>query len=88
MDEHNQYVKEVTPRAKFHMMELSEGWELLCNILGTPIPTEPFPRANDAEAVEDVAGKIFLEAASRWAGILAIDAALGHCAWWVWSGLI
>jgi Sulfotransferase domain len=42
MDEHNQYVRGVTPPEKFHMMELSEGWAPLCKILGTSIPDEPF----------------------------------------------
>jgi hypothetical protein len=41
MDEHNEYVREVTPPEKFSMMELSEGWGLLCKILGT-FPTSLF----------------------------------------------
>ncbi|KAF4997389.1 hypothetical protein FDECE_12097 [Fusarium decemcellulare] len=62
MDEHNAYVEEVTPPAKLHMMDLSEGWAPLCKALDKPIPNDPFPRANDAEAVEGVAGQIFIEA--------------------------
>jgi hypothetical protein len=89
MEEHNEYVKEVTPPAKFHMMELGEGWAPLCKILGTPIPDEPFPRANDAKAVEGLAGRIFLEAGSRWAGIFAVTGALGYGALKLWrSGVL
>ncbi|PGH36047.1 hypothetical protein GX50_01059 [[Emmonsia] crescens] len=71
MDEHNEYVKELTPPSKFYMVELNEGWASLCRILKTPIPDELFPRANDAEAVEGLAGQILVEAGSRWAGIFA-----------------
>ncbi|KAG9252562.1 uncharacterized protein F5Z01DRAFT_676037 [Emericellopsis atlantica] len=89
MDEHNAYVKSVTPPDKFHMMELSEGWAPLCAMLHKPIPDEPFPRANDAEAVEGVNKDILKEAGGRWGVILAVTGALGYGALWVWrSGLL
>jgi hypothetical protein len=89
MEEHNEYVKEVTPSERFHMMDLSEGWAPLCKILGTRIPDEPFPRANDAEAVEGLAGQIFVEAGSRWSGIFAVTGAVGYGTWWLWkSGIL
>ncbi|CAO2653459.1 Nn.00g028700.m01.CDS01 [Neocucurbitaria sp. VM-36] len=69
MDEHNEYVKRVTPREKFHMMELSDGWEPLCKMLGTSVPEEPFPRANDAAAVDGLAKAILFEATWRWATV-------------------
>jgi len=78
MDEHNEYVKKVTPPHKFHMMELSDGWQPLCKILNMKIPNEPFPRANDAEAVEGLAGQIFWGAAWRWIGIFSICGMLGY----------
>ena len=85
MNEHNQYVKEVTPSERFHMMELSEGWAPLCKVLKAPIPTEPFPRANDAEAIQGLAGKIFIEAISRWMVILIATSFIGFGAWWSWG---
>ena len=85
MDEHNQYVKNMTPKANFYMMELSEGWRPLCEILGVPIPEDPFPKANDAEAIEGLARQIFLEAGSRWLGILAAGAVMGYCLLWTWT---
>jgi hypothetical protein len=89
MEEHNDYAKKVTSSVKFYMMELSEGWASLCKILGAPIPEEPFPRANDAKAVEGLAGQIFLEAGSRWAGIFAVTGALGYGALRLWkSGIL
>lgn len=84
MDEHNEYVKEVTPPGKFHMIDLSEGWAPLCSILGAPIPNEAFPRANDADAIKGLASQIFIEAGSRWAGIFAV-VGVGYGAWWLWS---
>lgn len=89
MDEHNDYVKQVTPLGRFHMMQLSDGWAPLCNILDLPIPDEPFPRANDAEAVEGVNKEILKEAGSRWAAILAATGALGYGALWMFkSGIV
>jgi hypothetical protein len=88
MEEHNDYAKKVTAPAKFHMMELREGWAPLCRVLRTPIPNEPFPRANKAKDVEGLAGQIFLEAGSRWAGILAVTGALGYGALKLWRSEI
>lgn len=89
MDEHNEYVRQVTPPAQFHMMELSEGWNPLCKMLNVPIPDTPFPRANDAEAVEGLNKDILKEAGSRWAGIFAVAGSLGYGALWLWrSGLL
>lgn len=89
MDEHNEYVKNVTPPEKFHMMELKEGWEPLCRILNLPVPDEPFPRVNDADAVEGVNKKIMREAGSRWALILAATGILGYGSLWLWrSGIL
>ena len=85
MDEHNEHVKKVTPPEKFHMMELSEGWEPLCKTLNLPVPDEPFPRANDAEAVEGLEGQILKEAGSRWAVIFAVAGGVGYGAWWLWK---
>jgi hypothetical protein len=69
------------------MMELSEGWAPLCKILGTRIPDELFPRANNAEAVEGLAGRMLLEAGSRWAGISAVVGVVGYGAWSLWQSV-
>lgn len=85
MDEHNAYAKQVTPPHKFHMMEVSEGWEPLCKILRVKTPETPFPRANDAEAVDGLASQILLEAGSRWAAIVATLGVVGYCIWRSWG---
>jgi hypothetical protein len=74
-------------QAKFHMMDLNERWAPLCSVLGTPIPDEPFPRANDAEAIEGLAGQIFAEAGSRWAGIFPVIGVLGYGIWCQWRAM-
>lgn len=53
-------------------MELSEGWEPLCKFLGKPIPKEPFPRVNDAEASDQMAKKILLKLGRRWLTLFAV----------------
>lgn len=81
MDEHNESVEAATPANKFHMMELSEGWAPLCKILNVKVPNEPFPRANDAEAVEGVASQIMFEAVWRWVVILSTVGLTGYGLW-------
>lgn len=84
MREHNEYVKEVTPPAQFYLMELSEGWVPLCKFLGTRIPDEPFPRVNDAKAVEGLEIQILKEAAWRWAVVFAVAGAILYSLWWLY----
>ena len=72
LDQHNAYVKRVTPETHFHITELSEGWGALCKLLRMPIPAEPFPRVNDAEAIDGLAWKILKEAGSRVSGSLRL----------------
>ena len=83
---HNEWVRRHTPADKFHVVQLKDGWAPLCRILGNkPIPNEPFPRANDADAVAELSRRIFLRALLAWCGILAGTAVVGYSAWWVWS---
>lgn len=51
-------------------MDLSEGWEPLCQFLGVQVPREPFPRANDAAAADSYATKVLLKVLGVWVGIL------------------
>ncbi|OJD18540.1 hypothetical protein AJ78_01456 [Emergomyces pasteurianus Ep9510] len=70
MDEHNEYVKTLSPS-----MELDEWWTPSCGIL---IPDEPCTTAIDAEAVEGLARQVFVEVRPRWAGIVSVSVALGY----------
>ncbi len=87
LEGHNKWVRNHTPPEKFHSVELKEGWAPLCRILDKPIPSEPFPRANDAEAVEKLAKTVIAKSLLVWVGILAGTTAMGYGIWRVWSPL-
>jgi hypothetical protein len=40
-------VKRVVPPERLLVFEAKQGWAPLCEFLGVPAPSEPFPRAND-----------------------------------------
>ena len=44
---HNERVKQLIPKERLLVYEVSEGWEPLCAFLGVPVPEKPFPRLND-----------------------------------------
>lgn len=71
MEQHNAYVRSVTPRQRLVEMELGDGWSPLCKALSVEVPKEAFPRVNDADAVKGLEGRIFMEAAKIWGSIIA-----------------
>lgn len=75
----------MTPSERFHMMELEDGWAPLCEILGKPVPKEPFPRLNDSEAIQGLELQILKEAGSRWAVIFAAGGILVYGLSKVWA---
>ncbi|KAI1633480.1 hypothetical protein F4809DRAFT_585343 [Biscogniauxia mediterranea] len=81
---HNERVRSLVPPAQLLEMELSEGWEPLCRFLGVPVPDEPFPRVNDAEAADQYATRVLLQAALVWVGILTSAGAAGSLGLWLW----
>jgi hypothetical protein len=44
---HNEAVKRTVPPERLLVWDVSEGWEPLCGFLDLPVPSEPFPHAND-----------------------------------------
>ncbi len=48
--EHNEKVIAECPPEKLLIFEVSQGWEPLCTFLNRPIPSVPFPNANDTAA--------------------------------------
>jgi hypothetical protein len=71
LEAHHNRVRSVVPRDQLLEMDLSQGWEPLCRFLGTPIPDEAFPRANDARAADEFATKVLLKAFAVWVGIFS-----------------
>lgn len=83
---HNEWVRSHTPPEKFHMVELKDGWAPLCRILDKPVPEEPFPRANDADAVAVLSKRILMRALLVWCGIFTGTALVGYGGWRVLEG--
>jgi hypothetical protein len=46
MRQHNEQVMALVPPKRLLVYKVTEGWEPLCDFLGKPIPTEPFPYTN------------------------------------------
>ena len=56
---HNEAVKNTIPADQLLVYEVKDGWGPLCEFLGKPVPSEPFPRTNDrAEFWDRVTGKL------------------------------
>lgn len=56
---HNEAVKNAIPANQLLVYEVKDGWGPLCEFLGKPVPSDPFPRTNDrAEFWDRVSGKI------------------------------
>ena len=51
---------------------VEDGWEPLCRLLDKPIPDEPFPRANDAAAVESFFKSMVLKRLLRRAHVFTV----------------
>lgn len=64
------------PNAQLLEMDLGEGWGPLCKFLGVPVPTETFPRANDAAAADNYATRVLLKVLSVCIGIFPIVGAV------------
>jgi hypothetical protein len=48
--QHNATVRDELPPERLLVLDISEGWEPLCDFLGVAIPHEEFPRLNDPAA--------------------------------------
>ncbi len=47
-NEHIEKVKNSIPAEQLLIFDVSQGWQPLCEFLAVDVPTEPFPRVNDA----------------------------------------
>lgn len=53
---HNEDVKAKAPSDRLLVYQVGEGWEPLCDMLGVPVPDEPFPHLNDTESFRAMFG--------------------------------
>jgi len=52
--DHNEGLRSTVPKEKFLEFRVEEGWEPLCQFLGKPVPSGPFPRVNEGNASADL----------------------------------
>jgi hypothetical protein len=81
---HNEWVRKQVPKEKLLEMDLADGWEPLRKFLGKPVPSEPFPRANDRDSRDRFMKEKLIQAGVTWVGIMSTAAAVGYGAWRVW----
>jgi hypothetical protein len=79
---HEDYVRRVVPKDRLFFFNVKDGWEPLCKILDCPVPDEPFPRANDANAMREFFETIFKAAIVRWLQIFAVSGAVVGVGWY------
>lgn len=48
----NEEVKRTVPVERLLVFEVKDGWQPLCDFLGVPAPSVPFPRANDGDSFD------------------------------------
>ncbi|CAJ2511767.1 Uu.00g073920.m01.CDS01 [Anthostomella pinea] len=80
LEYHYDYVKKVVPKERLYWTQLGD-WASLCEILEKPVPNEPFPRANDSEAVETTAKYVFRRTAMVWMGLIVVAGAVCYAGW-------
>ncbi len=68
---HNAHIRKVVPKERLLEMDLQDGWEPLCKFLGKPIPDEPFPRSNEAAAVQQRFKECLITAIIIWMSIFS-----------------
>jgi len=70
--QHIDNLKKIVPKDQLVFFNVKEGWEPLCKVLGKEVPQDiPFPRINDAEAIDRLAKSMVRKGLMRWAGIVA-----------------
>jgi hypothetical protein len=52
MEQHNEAVRREVPAERLLEFEVKQGWQPLCDFLGTPVPAEDFPRLNDSKTFQ------------------------------------
>jgi len=51
-------VKSAIASDRLLLFEVRDGWEPLCEFLGVPVPSNPFPRSNDNSAFWEKFGQL------------------------------
>lgn len=81
---HIELLKRTVPEDRLFFVSVKDGWEPLCKALGKEIPSVPFPRINDGEAIDAFAKKHVGRGLIRWVWILSGVAVAGGVAFLQW----
>ncbi|PHH74842.1 hypothetical protein CDD82_4745 [Ophiocordyceps australis] len=73
---HNARVRAAVPPHQLLTMQLGQGWAPLAAFCNLPVPKEPFPHANDAQAVEAMRRKMVASGCLAWMAILTLGVVL------------
>jgi hypothetical protein len=85
-EQHNTLVRKSVPKKQLIEMQITDGWAPLCNFLKKPVPSQPFPHENDAEAFDEAVKIIFKMAFTTWAMYIAgYGAGIGGVSYFLWS---
>ncbi|CAL3963411.1 unnamed protein product [Diplocarpon coronariae] len=72
---HESYIRRVVPPERLFFFNVKDSWEPLCRILSCPVPNEPFPRANDGQAMQGFFENMLKAAVVRWMQIFVVGGA-------------
>lgn len=81
---HLELLRKTVPEDRLFFVSVKDGWEPLCKALGKEIPSVPFPRINDGDAIDAFAKKHVGRGLIRWAWILSGFAVAGGVAFLQW----
>jgi hypothetical protein len=85
LDMHSNYVRSCVSPDRLFFFNVRDGWEPLCKILKVPMPDEPFPRANDGQAMQDFFKNLVVGAMVRWLQVFAVTGLGIAIAMYVWK---
>jgi hypothetical protein len=54
----NQAVIDEVPPGRLLVYQAKDGWEPLCDLLGVPVPAQPYPRVNSREEITEQTGSL------------------------------
>jgi hypothetical protein len=80
-ERHVEYLKHVVPEDRLVFLDVKEGWQPLCKVLGKDVPDMQFPRINDGRAIEDLTRRFIVKGLVSW-GIAILTVAVGVGSVW------
>jgi hypothetical protein len=48
-ERHSAEVERTVPRDRLLVLDVKQGWQPLCDFLGVPVPSKPFPKLNSRD---------------------------------------